>query len=140
MNKNLAFSLLIVASVLTGFFLFRSPAENSQPPLTIVEQNSPDKIMTLSQDGIDIEIEAIDQRPEATVITLNMNNHSYDLGDARIYETATLNDQTPLQYEIQSSAVGGHHVTVLLEFPSTTQGSLVISPAAQSTFTFENLW
>lgn len=148
MNKHLLFLLLIVVAVLGATRLFQSPAVDSTPDAqtnngTATATSAPTAIQsTLSQEknGIDISIDAVEQRGDTTVLSLTLNNHQFDLSDDAIYDNATLNGAPSQSHTFLSSGAGGHHAQVEVVFPSTTQGSFTIAPTQDAVFTFDNLW
>ena len=143
MLKNLLFLFLIIGSVAGAVFIFNArPKETGQA--TAVAQtpvaSAPKKIAYQEKNGIQITIEAVEQRADATVVKLALNNHQYDLSKNEIYEKATLGGQSPLSRAMLSNASGGHHVETEIFFPKTKNGNFVIEPAEGTSFTFNDLW
>ncbi|MBI4437426.1 hypothetical protein HY631_00550 [Candidatus Uhrbacteria bacterium] len=137
------FLALIVFSSLSAAFLFRSnaPASATAIASATTAQSAPEQAApSQSKDGIDVTVASIDQREDATVLTLDMNNHRIDLSEVAIYEQATLNGTPSNSYTFLVNGAGGHHVKVELAFPATDTGTFTITPDAETVFTFDNLW
>ncbi|MBI5370308.1 hypothetical protein HZA85_03925 [Candidatus Uhrbacteria bacterium] len=148
MIKNFLFLLLIAGSIWGSERLFNpvsARASTSVPsqvsaPATQTARPSQSASASQEQNGITIEVTSVEQAEETTTVSLSLNNHTYDLSQEAIYETATLNGQPSVSHAFPSQAAGGHHVQVVMVFPKTTEGALVISPADGIVFTFEDLW
>lgn len=147
MNKQLLFLLLIVAAIWGATRLFQSPVVDATPKAqasnTSATQASTTTKSTRSQEksGIEISIDAVEQRGETTVLTLTLNNHQFDLSDDAIYDNATLNSALSQSHTfLEEPSGGGHHVEVEVVFAPTTEGAFTISPTQDAVFTFDNLW
>ncbi|MCR4314112.1 MAG: hypothetical protein NUV84_02605 [Candidatus Uhrbacteria bacterium] len=148
MNKHLLFLLLIVAAIWGATRLFQSPVVDSTPIVqartsTATTQASTATPSTRSQEksGIEISIEAVEQRGNTTVLKLTMNNHQFDLSQDEIYDNATLNGARSQSHAfLGEPSGGGHHAEVEVVFPLATEGSFTIAPTQDAVFSFDNLW
>ncbi len=145
MKKNIPFILLIVLSAIGATWIFWQPSKT--PNIAIAENASrpetappaPERL-SQSRSGIDITVKNITQRDKTTVLSLDLSNHQYDLGQKAIFEKTTLNGKPPTSVTFLSNVSGGHHVEADVEFEKTTSGSFVIAPTEESVFLFDNLW
>jgi hypothetical protein len=147
MYKNIFFILFIVLVGAGATFLFRpvgTPSVKKTPTTNEVvattAPKAPDQNFFQEQNGIEIAIEQIEQQDDRTVLTVDLNNHQYDLGQDSIYAGAKLNGQISKSHTFLSNNVGGHHVQVQMVFDKTTCGSFEVTPVEGTTFTFANLW
>lgn len=150
MNKHLLFLLLIVSAIWGATRLFQPPVVDSTPIVqartstsTATTSASTTTQSTRSQEknGIEISIDAVEQRADATVLMLSLNNHQFNLADDAIYDNATLNGVPSQSHTfLAEPSGGGHHVEVEVLFPLATDGSFTIAPTQDTIFTFDNIW
>lgn len=146
MYKNILFILLMLFSGIGAYFLFQSDDVRTTKTVTqpskplIVDASSKRSDLSQEQNGIEVIIESVDQRPDATILTVGLNNHQFDLGQESIFKQATLNGQPSTSSTLISNAAGGHHVQAQIVFEKTTGGAFAITPVEETTFTFEDIW
>lgn len=148
MNKSLLFLLLIVGTVWGATRLFQPPVVDSTPIVQARTNTATTSAGTTTQstrsqekDGIEISINAIEQRGDTTVLKLTLNNHQFDLSQDAIYNNATLNGMPSQSHTfLGEPSGGGHHVEVEVLFPLATEGSFSIAPTQDAVFAFDNLW
>lgn len=155
MNRQLFFLLLIVGAFFGATRLFQPPvvdstsvvqaSNNTATTSTSTPPPGPEPVegSTRSQEksGIEISIDAVEQRGDTTVLTLSLNNHQFDLAQDAIYDNATLNGLLSQSHAfLGEPSGGGHHAQVEVVFPLATEGSFTIAPTQDAVFTFDNLW
>lgn len=83
-------------------------------------------VLSESQDGIEVTVEDIRKENGKTIVELAMNNHRYDLGAMDTENRSSFSGNKPSEYNIITSAMGGHHVQAEMIFAGELAGSLTI--------------
>lgn len=91
---------------------------------------------TQSQDGIDVDIVAIKEESQNTVVELAMNNHRYDLSAFDVRQNSQWGNASPIDYVISGNQTGGHHIQAQLTFAGKPNGNLVIGLTKDLRFVF----
>jgi len=94
-------------------------------------------LRTASADGVDVVVEDVRSEDGETVVVLALNNHQYDLSDPAIADRSSLAGVRPSAFVVQSSAMGGHHVSAEMRFDGVSSGPLVIGVAEGVSLTLD---
>lgn len=89
-----------------------------------------------SQDGVDVMVEDVKKENGKTIVKLVLNNHRYDLLAMDVKSNSNFSGVKPVEYIIESSAMGGHHVQAKMVFNGDLSGLLVIDLNGSLVFNF----
>ncbi|OGY47359.1 MAG: hypothetical protein A3J65_00510 [Candidatus Buchananbacteria bacterium RIFCSPHIGHO2_02_FULL_45_11b] len=114
-----------------------SVSESSASPANKSRPSRPAFIpISESQDGVEATIENIAKENGKTVVELALSNHVYDLSAMDVKNGSSFSGIKPSEYNIISSAAGGHHVQAEMIFEKEIFGSLTIGLNDSLVFNF----
>lgn len=140
MKKLIIIPILFFAIFLSGCVNSKTASSDPEPSTTLVNKPSSSQVtfspISDSQDGVDVTVEGIRKENGKTTIELTLSNHRYDLADMDTKNRSSFSEVKPSEYNIISSAMGGHHVEAEMIFDGELSGSLTISLDDSLVFNF----
>lgn len=139
MNKKIsiliiAFLVLVFAMVM-AFVLWPGNNQRVAGDSSVLDSQTTE-LQSVSSDGVDVSIEKVIRQAGKTIIELSLSNHRYDLSKMDAMDGSSLLGSSPIEYNIVSSAMGGHHVKATLVFEDELSGSLVVDLGESLIFKF----
>ncbi|GJM40263.1 MAG: hypothetical protein DHS20C20_05450 [Ardenticatenaceae bacterium] len=141
--------LLIAGLLLSGLLLACSAEPTTQLPIVSAAENVASEEDILPQTGVwdtavdeqgavTIAITPVDLSVEAATLAFEvvMDTHSVDLSmDLAALATLTTDNGRTVKATLWDAVPGGHHVSGVLTFPATLEGTAVLTEATQLTLT-----
>ena len=145
--------LLMAGLVLSGLLLACSAEPTTKLPIASAAENASSEEDILPQTAIwdtvvdekgavTIAVTPVDLSTEAATLAFEvvMDTHSVDLSmDLAALATLTTDNDRTVPASLWDAVPGGHHVSGVLTFPATLEGTAVLTEATQLTLTITDV-